>query len=82
MWPPKFGDCIEACNVARRRCERPVTTGLVQRDVNVVAETIAIARDCVRITTFTTQLLERGSKYCLFALPCLCARLRGARQSV
>src|SRR5580765_715997 len=63
MWPPKFSDCIEACNTARRRCERLVTTALAQRDVNVVAATIVIARDCARIATLTTQLLERGSKY-------------------
>ena len=63
MWPPKFSDCIEACNTARRRCERLVTTALAQPDVNVVAATIAIARDCSRIATLTTQLLERGSKY-------------------
>src|SRR5881296_3670858 len=63
MWPPKFSDCIEACNTARRRCERLVTTALAQPDVNVVAATIAIARDCARIAALTTQLLERGSKY-------------------
>ena len=63
MWPPKFSDCLEACNVARRRCERLVTTALAQRDVNVVATTIVVARDCARIATLTTQLLERGSKY-------------------
>lgn len=34
MWPPKFSDCLEACNVARRRCERLVTVGLAQPDVN------------------------------------------------
>src|SRR6266545_3386063 len=44
MWPPKFSDCIEACNLARRRCERLVTAGLAQRDVNAVAATIGIAR--------------------------------------
>lgn len=63
MWPPKFSNCLEACNVARRRCERLVTVGLAQPDVNVVAATIATARDCARIATLTTQLLERGSKY-------------------
>jgi len=63
MWPPKFSDCLEACNVARRRCEHLVTAGLAQHDVNVVAKVIVIARDCARITTLTTQLLERGSKY-------------------
>ena len=31
--------------------------------MNVVAATIAIARDCSRIATLTTQMLERGSKY-------------------
>jgi len=73
MWPPKFSDCIEACNVARRRCERLVTTGLAQRDVNVVAATIAIARDCARIATLATQLLERGSKYA-YPVCDVCAR--------
>ena len=73
MWPPKFSDCIEACNTARRRCERLVTTALAQPDVNVVAATIAIARDCARIATLTTQMLERGSKYA-YALCDVCAR--------
>src|SRR5881397_234069 len=73
MWPPKFSDCLEACNVARRRCEHLVTTALAQRDVNVVASTIAIARDCARIATLTTQLLERGSKYA-YPLCDICAR--------
>lgn len=63
MWPPKFSDCIEACNVARRRCERLVTEGLAQKDVNLVTQVIVIARDCARIATLTSQLLERGSKY-------------------
>lgn len=63
MWPPKFSDCIEACNTARRRAERLVTEGLAQRDINVVATTIVTARDCARIATLTSQLLERGSKY-------------------
>src|SRR4051794_30074204 len=63
MWPPKFSDCVEACNVARRRCEHLVTAGLGQRDVNVVAKAIVVARDCARIATLTSQLLERGSKY-------------------
>lgn len=73
MWPPKFSDCIEACNTARRRCERLVTAGLAQRDVNAVAATIATARDCARIATLTTQLLERGSKYA-YPLCDVCAR--------
>jgi len=63
MWPPKFSDAIDACNVARRRCERVVTAGLAQPDVNLVASVIVTARDCARIATLTTQLLERGSKY-------------------
>lgn len=63
MWPPKFSDCIEACNVARRRSERLVTAGLAQRDVNTVTRVIVIARDVARIATLTSQLLERGSKY-------------------
>ena len=63
MWPPRFSDCIEACNVARRRCERLVTEGLAQKDVNVVASTIVVGRDCARIATLASQLLERGSKY-------------------
>ncbi len=63
MWPPKFSDAIEACNVARRRCERAVTAGLAQPDVNVVASVIVTARDCARIASWTSQLLERGSKY-------------------
>lgn len=63
MWPPKFSDAIDACNVARRRCERLVTAGLAQPDVNLVASVIVTARDCARIATLTTQLLERGSKY-------------------
>src|SRR3954468_363973 len=63
MWPPKFSDAVEACNVARRRCEHLVTAGLGQRDVNVVAKAIVVARDCARIATLTSQLLERGSKY-------------------
>jgi hypothetical protein len=73
MWPPKFSNCLEACNVARRRCERLVTVGLAQPDVNVVAATIATARDCARIATLTTQLLERGSKYA-YPLCDVCAR--------
>src|SRR6476659_8964908 len=63
MWPPKFSDAIEACNVARRRCERAVTAGLAQPDVNVVASVIVTARDCARIASLTSQRLERGSKY-------------------
>jgi hypothetical protein len=63
MWPPKFSDAIEACNVARRRCERAVTAGLAQPDVNKVTQVIVVARDVARITTLTSQLLERGSKY-------------------
>jgi hypothetical protein len=63
MWPPKFSDAIEACNVARRRCERVVTAGLAQPDVNKVTQVIVVARDVARITTLTSQLLERGSKY-------------------
>jgi len=58
---------------ARRGCERLVTTGLAQPDVNVVAATIATARDCARIATLTTQLLERGSKYA-YLLCDVCAR--------
>ena len=73
MWPPKFSDCLEACNVARRRCERLVTTALAQRDVNIVAATIVLARDCARIATPTTQLLERASKYA-YSLCDVCAR--------
>src|ERR1041385_6428958 len=73
MWPPKFSDCIEACNVARRRCEHLVTTALAQRDVNIVAATIVIARDCARIATLTSQLLERGSKHA-YPLCEVCAR--------
>jgi hypothetical protein len=49
-----------------------MTTGLAQRDVNVVAATLAIARDCARIATLTTQLLERGSKYA-YSLCAVCA---------
>jgi hypothetical protein len=63
MWPPKFSDCIEACNVARRRSERLVTAGLAQPDVNKVTQVIVIARDVARIATLASQLLERGSKY-------------------
>jgi hypothetical protein len=63
MWPPKFSDAIDACNVARRRCERLVTAGLAQPDVNTVATVIVTARDCARIATLTSQMLERGSKY-------------------
>ena len=56
MWPPKFSDAIEACNVARRRCERVVTAGLAQPDVNTVASVIVTARDCARIATLTSQM--------------------------
>ncbi|MFZ1220947.1 MAG: four-helix bundle copper-binding protein [Chthoniobacterales bacterium] len=73
MWPPKFSDCIDACNVARRRSERVVTAGLAQSDVNTVASVIVIARDCARIATLTTQLLERGSKYA-YPICDVCAR--------
>src|SRR5947207_13076934 len=73
MWPPKFSDCLEACNVARRRCERLVTTALAQPDVNLVAAVMATARDCSRIATLATQLLERGSKYA-YSLCDVCAR--------
>src|SRR6476469_7175757 len=73
MWPPKFSDAIEACNVARRRCERVVTAGLAQSDVNVVASVIVTARDCARIATLTSQMLERGSKYA-YPLCEVCAR--------
>jgi hypothetical protein len=73
MWPPKFSDCIEACNVARRRCERLVTEGLAQRDVNKVTQVIVIARDCARISTLASQLLERGSKYA-YPICDVCAR--------
>jgi hypothetical protein len=50
-----------------------VTTALAQRDVNIVAATIVIARDCARIATLTSQLLERGSKYA-YPLCEVCAR--------
>jgi hypothetical protein len=40
-----------------------VTAGLAQPDVNTVASVIVTARDCARIATLATQLLERGSKY-------------------
>jgi len=73
MWPPKFSDCIEACNVARRRCERLVTAGLAQPDVNKVTQVIVVARDVARIATLTTQLLERGSKYA-YPICEVCAR--------
>src|SRR2546423_9644073 len=63
MWPPKFSDAIDACNVARRRCERLVTAGLAQPGVNLVASGIVTARGCARIATLTSQMLERGSKY-------------------
>src|SRR6202035_4717437 len=59
MWAPKFSDCIEACNVARRRCERLVTAGLAQPDVNKVTQVIVVARAVARIATLTSQLLER-----------------------
>src|SRR5437764_10843763 len=58
MWPPKFSDAIDACNVARRRCERLVTAGLAQPDVNVVASVLVTARDTARIATLTSQMLE------------------------
>jgi hypothetical protein len=73
MWPPKFSDAIDACNVARRRCERLVTAGLAQPDVNTVASVIVTARDCARIATLTTQLLERGSKYA-YPICAVCAQ--------
>ena len=73
MWPPKFSDAIEACNVARRRCERVVTAGLAQPDVNLVASVIVTARDTARIATLTSQMLERGSKYA-YPLCEICAR--------
>jgi len=73
MWPPKFSDAIDACNVARRRCERVVTAGLAQPDVNTVASVIVTARDCARIATLTSQMLERGSKYA-YPLCEVCAR--------
>lgn len=73
MWPPKFSDAIDACNVARRRCERLVTAGLAQPDVNLVASVIVTARDCARIATLTSQMLERGSKYA-YPLCDVCAR--------
>ena len=73
MWPPKFSDCIDACNVARRRCERVVTAVLAQPDVNTVASVIVTARDCARIATLTSQMLERGSKYA-YPLCEVCAR--------
>ena len=73
MWPPKFSDAIEACNVARRRCERLVTAGLAQPDVNTVATVIVTARDCARIATLTSQMLERGSKYA-YPLCGICAQ--------
>ena len=71
MWPPKFSDCLEACNVARRRCERLVTTALAQRDANVVAATLVVA--IVRGLPVTMQLLERGYKYA-YSLCDVCAR--------
>ena len=74
MWPPKFSDSIEACNVARRRCERLVTEGLAQPDVNIVTQQIVVARDCARIATLTSQLLERGSKYA-YPICDVCARV-------
>jgi hypothetical protein len=73
MWPPKFSDAIDACNVARRRCERVVTAGLAQSDVNLVASVIVTARDAARIATLTTQLLERGSKYA-YPICAVCAQ--------
>jgi hypothetical protein len=73
MWPPKFSDAIDACNVARRRCERLVTEGLAQPDINTVATVIVTARDCARIATLTSQMLERGSKYA-YPLCDVCAR--------
>ena len=73
MWPPKFSDCIEALNVARRRAEHLVTAGLAQPDVNVVASVIVTARDCARIATLTTQLLELGSKYA-YPICAVCAQ--------
>ena len=81
MWPPKFSDAIDACNVARRRCERVVTAGLAQPDVNTVASVIVTARDCARIATLTTQLLERGSKR-VSDLRRLRAGVRGAGEGV
>ncbi len=73
MWPPKFSDAIEACNVARRRSERLVTAGLAQPDINTVATVIVTARDCARIATLTSQMLERGSKYA-YPLCGICAQ--------
>jgi hypothetical protein len=73
MWPPKFSDAIDACNVARRRCERLVTEGLAQPDINTVATVIVTARDSARIATLTSQMLERGSKYA-YPLCDICAR--------
>jgi hypothetical protein len=63
LWAPKFSDCIEACNVAWRWCERLVTGCMAQPDVNTVTQVIVVARDVARIATLTSQLLERGSKY-------------------
>ena len=80
MWPPKFSDAIDACNVARRRCERLVTAGLAQPDVNTVASVIVTARDCARIATLTSQMLERGSKYAYPLCEVCCPGLRRARQ--
>ncbi len=73
MWPPKFSDAIDALNVARRRCERLVTEGLAQSDINKVATVIVTARDCARIATLNSQMLERGSKYA-YPLCEVCAR--------
>ena len=74
MWPPKFSDAIEACNVTSRRCEHVITAGLGEPDVNIVASTLVIARDCARITAVTAQLMERGSKQA-FALADICANV-------
>src|SRR3984893_14290348 len=73
MWPPKFSDAIDACNVARRRCERLVTAGLAQWAVYVVGTVSVTGRDCARIATLTSQMLERGSKYA-YPLCEVCAR--------
>src|SRR6266571_5713507 len=82
MWPPKFSDCIEACNTARRRCERLVTTALAQPDVNVVAATIAIARRLLADRDPYNSIARARFQVRLSTLRRLCTRLRGTRQGV
>src|SRR5256714_14394088 len=62
MWPPKFSDAIDACNVARRRCERVVTAGLGPPDGNKGGSGVGAAGDCARIPTFTSHMVGRGSQ--------------------